>query len=182
MLTQLPQRRLLQALCEFANGRALRETFSPGLRFDMNEASVLSIRSLSGTVWELRTTTRQLLTVLAHGDPDAIEAAINTRTVPAALISGPRVASTAYRRPTAGPALLTPVVNGLDDLPWAVLALARCTATGTGDTLADRVARCAECQQFFLLPTRRSARFCSKRCRNRADHRRTNRRSVRLSA
>lgn len=124
-----------------------------------------------------RENARRLLKELAIDDSfatDNLEAEINARGgVRFTLVSwsgGPAGRTLTQkgkvlRGDPGGPARLVLTNTSDEALPYEILALARATPTGNGDSLADRIAHCAQCEKFFLLKTRKPSRYCSTACR-----------------
>lgn len=147
------------------------------------ELSSIHVQGWTTRDWtDAQTKTKALLDRLAVDDADGMggfEAEVNGRGLGVRLFSwrgapsGRTVTSRGILRgDRGGPGMLVPTAPSGEDLPYAILALARCTPTGQGDSLADRISKCQECGKFFLLPTRKCSRFCSESCRGKAINRR----------
>lgn len=161
---------LLQSLIDFTNdGVAGWE-----LPRVVDGKIILDNCSMNPTEMEdVRARSRALLESLSRdGDAFApmLEGIINARGLRMAIVSGgvgrdhSKVGSIVRGDPS-GPGAFVPVISRPDDIPFGILALARCTGTGSGDSIADRIAKCSECEEFHLLPTRKPSLFCGDSCR-----------------
>lgn len=118
---------------------------------------------------------KKLLDLLSRNDAgaiDTVESEVNARGLGVRLYSPnprTRLKSTreASQRNSGSVGILVPTAVRGRDLPYAIVALARCAPTDQGDSVADRIRRCEQCAKFFLLETRKDARFCSGRCHDR---------------
>ncbi len=114
-----------------------------------------------------------LLEMLANPDgTEAFDCAVGAVAIPMVIYSSGNGRD--HERGLIGTdvACLAPVTTDGDKTVIAILALARATPHPGGGALANRVAKCRKCERFFLLPTLRPSKFCSKRCRERARIRR----------
>lgn len=102
----------------------------------------------------------------AKVNPDVLEGLVNAAKLRFTLFSPIRQRISKKTRPEGGPSMMVPFVGSLCDYPAAVMAIALCTPTGGGDTLADRISQCAGCAAYFVSKTRRPSRFCGDDCRN----------------
>lgn len=114
-------------------------------------------------------TARRLLSMLA--DPygtDAFDAAVGGYSVPMTLYTSGNGRSEDPRLRGTDVGCLAPVTCSGVQTVIAILALARATAHRGGGALANRIACCQTCGRFWLLPTLKNSRYCSKRCREKA--------------
>lgn len=165
----LAHRRLLKALIAFTAGAPLESTLRPGLYRDSDGRPVLRAYGPEAPVEEeeIRSLATELLR-LASVDLDLLEGHLNRNGIVTELVSPIRVQRRPLTRPQGELGWLIPTVRQPQDWPSAILALLLTDApAGDGDCLANRIAQCSGCQNFFLLPTSRRSRYCSKTCRNR---------------
>ena len=136
-------------------------SFKPGILRDGDASPIMDISSLlPSDRTELRATTERLLTLAAEGNIEALEAQINMQgKLQYALFS--------Y---ISGTAIMVPCVERTDQLPYAILAVARITDTGVGDSLAHRISKCQWCGKYFIRKTKKASRYHTTNCRIRASN------------
>lgn len=176
------EKELLHWLVAFANGG--EERLQPRHYVNLGNIPTFTlVAQWSESDWQtVRQVAIKLLSLISPDNTDGVgvlEAYVNHRGLSLTLLSrqgkpaGRTVRGTGgtqriLRGDPGGPAFMVPTPSRAEDLPYAIMALARCTPTGQGDSLADRISQCDECERFFLLPTRKCSRFCGPTCRHRA--------------
>lgn len=148
-------RKLVQALIGYIDTGDM--TFRPGILRDERGEPILDISSLSGPNSQdsMRTTSEMLLDLCAKGDFIRLDGVINTQgKLDYSLFS--------Y---TDGTAIMVPCISEVDQVPFGVIALARMADTGSGDSVAHRIAQCEWCGKFFIRRTKKKSRFDNRQCR-----------------
>lgn len=168
MTKDAASKRRLWNLIQFANGKDVPLSLLVG------DDIMFTIPYLQGLhERELRNEAKRLLASIAEDDSTGIavlEAVVNSYGLRVSLESkgyGRMVLADGriLRGDEEGPARLVYSISNWVQLPYVLLAIGRTIATGAGDTWVDRVSRCQECEQFYLLPSRKTSRFCGGRCR-----------------
>lgn len=171
MQSDFAQRMVLNYLIDFANGAGVTTRFKAGPLI-LGGQTLMKIPPPPVTHEAedtLRQHTKRLLEAMSEkggAGSEMVDAVINARGLDAVLFAPLAQPTTGRRRGTTGPAFIVPMAKIFADVPYVIVAIARCTATGAGDSLADRIALCDYCRQFFLQKTRQVVRICSQRCRN----------------
>lgn len=155
----LPIKNLVKGLFTFVETGEF--PFKPGVLRDGDANPIMDISSLlPSDRGELRAVTERLLNLASDGHIEALEAQINMQgKLQYALFS--------Y---VAGTAIMVPCVERTEQLPYAILAMARIADTGVGDSLAHRISKCQWCGKYFIRKTKKASRYHTTNCRVRASN------------
>ena len=153
----LPVKNLIKGLIEFVEQGTF--PFKPGILRDPSGGPILDIEQLLLSDATAIGTTKEQATMLlrycATGDLGRVDEIINAQGVR-------RYSLFSY---TDGTAIMVPSIASAEELPFAVMALARMADTGSGDSIAHRISQCLWCGKFFLCKTKKRSRFHIRACR-----------------
>ena len=162
------QRRLLQALLNYANGTPIDQCVFVGIHRDADALPVLYVPTSPVPDWLSTGGERKWVEDQLAQAIDNLDGLVGALTphlhadvfMPIFQHRGPR-----GRVKTWHGRLVPRTDTTITSWAACILAIACCTPTGEADCLANRIALCDHCGKFFLLPTSRPSRVCSADCR-----------------